>query len=134
MDLRRPRTVLDTQILVRAFHTGKGATGGIIRALQQDRFRLVTSEPLLEELRRVFYRPEVQRIAPSRPIGVKRGLNERSGTPSPRSAGEKGRSALVTVPARAGPPLNAYAVCPVRRKAGPLQVLVCFGPQLISWK
>jgi len=68
MDLRRPRTVLDTQILVRAFHTGKGATGGIIRALQQDRFRLVTSEPLLEELRRVFYRPEVQRIAPFRPL------------------------------------------------------------------
>jgi hypothetical protein len=28
----------------------------------------VTSEPLLEELRRTFYRPEVQRIAPLRPL------------------------------------------------------------------
>ena len=69
MTARRPRAILDTQLLIRAFHTGRGATGGLIQALQADRFHLVTSEPLLEELRRTFYRPEVQRIAPLRPLG-----------------------------------------------------------------
>ena len=68
MSPRRPRAVLDTQLLIRAFHTGRGSTGGLVQALQQDRFHLVTSEPLLEELRRTFYRPEVQRIAPLRPL------------------------------------------------------------------
>jgi hypothetical protein len=65
---RRPRAVLDTQLLIRAFHTARGATGGLVRALQDDRFHLISSEPLLEELRRTFYRPEVQRIAPLRPL------------------------------------------------------------------
>lgn len=68
MRTRRPRAVLDTQLLIRAFHTARGATGGLVRALQKDAFYLVTSEPLLEELRRTFYRPEVQRIAPLRPL------------------------------------------------------------------
>ncbi len=68
MSFRRPRAVLDSQLLIRAFHTGRGSTGGLVQALQQDRFHLVTSEPLLEELRRTFYRPEVQRIAPLRPL------------------------------------------------------------------
>ena len=68
MRARRPRVVLDTQLLIRAFHTGRGATGGLVRALQDDRFHLVTSEPLLEELRRTFYRREVQRLAPLRPL------------------------------------------------------------------
>jgi putative PIN family toxin of toxin-antitoxin system len=65
---RRLRAVLDTQLLIRAFHTARGATGGLVRALQDDRFHLISSEPLLEELRRTFYRPEVQRIAPLRPL------------------------------------------------------------------
>ena len=65
---RRPRAVLDTQLLIRAFHTARGATGGLVRALQDDRFHLISSEPLLEELRRTFYRPEGQRIAPLRPL------------------------------------------------------------------
>jgi hypothetical protein len=65
---RRPRAVLDTQLLIRAFHTARGATGGLVRALQDDRFHLISSEPLLDELRRTFYRPEVQRIAPLRPL------------------------------------------------------------------
>jgi putative PIN family toxin of toxin-antitoxin system len=68
MRTRRPRAVLDTQLLIRAFHTGRGATGGLVSALQADRFHLIISEPLLEELRRTFYRPEVQRIAPLRPL------------------------------------------------------------------
>ena len=68
MSARRPRAVLDTQLLVRVFHTGRGSTGGLIRALQEDLFHLVVSEPLLEELRRTFYRPEVQRIAPLHPL------------------------------------------------------------------
>jgi len=68
MHPRRPRAVLDTQLLIRAFHTARGATGGLVRALQDDRFHLISSEPLLEELRRTFYRPEVQRIAPLRPL------------------------------------------------------------------
>ena len=59
MRARRPRAVLDTMLLIRAFHTGRGSTGGLVRALQDDRFRLVASEPLLEELRRTFYRREV---------------------------------------------------------------------------
>ena len=65
---RRLRAVLDTQLLIRAFHTARGATGGLVRALQDDRFHLISSEPLLEELRRTFYRPEGQRIAPLRPL------------------------------------------------------------------
>ena len=65
---RRLRAVLDTQLLIRAFHTARGATGGLVRALQDDRFHLISSEPLLDELRRTFYRPEVQRIAPLRPL------------------------------------------------------------------
>jgi putative PIN family toxin of toxin-antitoxin system len=65
---RRLRAVLDTQLLIRAFHTARGATGGLVRALQDDRFHLISSEPLLEELRRTFCRPEVQRIAPLRPL------------------------------------------------------------------
>jgi putative PIN family toxin of toxin-antitoxin system len=65
---RRPRAVLDTQLLIRAFHTARGATGGLVRALQDDRFHFISSEPLLDELRRTFYRPEVQRIAPLRPL------------------------------------------------------------------
>jgi putative PIN family toxin of toxin-antitoxin system len=40
----------------------------LVRALQDDRFHLVTSEPLLDELRRTFYRREVQRLAPLRPL------------------------------------------------------------------
>jgi putative PIN family toxin of toxin-antitoxin system len=68
MGTRRPSAVLDTQLLIRAFHTARGASGGLVRALQKDAFHLVTSEPLLEELRRTFYRPEVQRIAPLRPL------------------------------------------------------------------
>jgi predicted nucleic acid-binding protein len=38
---RRPRAVLDTQLLIRAFHTARGATGGLVRALQDDRFHLI---------------------------------------------------------------------------------------------
>ncbi len=68
MSARRPSAVLDTQLLIRAFHTGRGSTGELIFALQEDRFDLVTSEPLLEELRRTFYRFEVQRIAPLQPL------------------------------------------------------------------
>jgi hypothetical protein len=34
MCARRPRAVLDTQLLIRAFHTGRGATGGLVRALK----------------------------------------------------------------------------------------------------
>jgi len=68
MHPRRPRAVLDTQLLIRAFHTARGATGGLVRALQDDRFHFISSEPLLDELRRTFYRPEVQRIAPLRPL------------------------------------------------------------------
>jgi hypothetical protein len=43
MSPRRPRAVLDTQLLIRAFHTGRGSTGGLVQALQQDRFHLASA-------------------------------------------------------------------------------------------
>jgi putative PIN family toxin of toxin-antitoxin system len=63
-----PSAVLDTQILIRGFHTARGATGRLMKAIQEKDFDLITSEPLLEELRRTFSLPAVQRLSTSGPL------------------------------------------------------------------
>jgi putative PIN family toxin of toxin-antitoxin system len=63
-----PSAVFDTMINVRALLTARGVTGRLLKALMEDAFELVTSEPLLEELRRTLAYPKVQRLAPHRPL------------------------------------------------------------------
>lgn len=51
------RAVLDTNVIVSAVLSRTGAPGAILRAWREDRFQLVTSAPLLDELRDVLARP-----------------------------------------------------------------------------
>ncbi len=53
------RAVLDTNVLVSAVLSRAGAPGAILRAWRDDRFQLVTSAPLLDELRDVLARPRI---------------------------------------------------------------------------
>ena len=51
------RAVIDTNILIRSILNPKGPTGRILEELKAGRFRLLYSEPLLEELAGVLARP-----------------------------------------------------------------------------
>jgi uncharacterized protein len=51
------RAVIDTNILIRSVLNPKGPTGLILEELRAGRFRLIYSEPLLEELAGVLARP-----------------------------------------------------------------------------
>ncbi len=53
------RAVLDTNVLVSAVLSRAGAPGAILRAWREDRFQLITSAPLLDELRDVLARPRI---------------------------------------------------------------------------
>lgn len=51
------RAVLDTNILIRSILNPKGPTGRLLNELRAGRFRLLYSEPLLEEIADVLARP-----------------------------------------------------------------------------
>jgi len=51
------RAVVDTNILIRSILNPKGPTGLLLEKLRAGRFRLLYSEPLLEELADVLARP-----------------------------------------------------------------------------
>lgn len=54
------RAVLDTNIALRGFFRAASNPGRILEALVQDRFTLVSSEPLLAELQDVLSRPKLR--------------------------------------------------------------------------
>lgn len=51
------RAVLDTNILIRSILNPNGPTGRLLNELRAGRFRLLYSEPLLEEIAEVLSRP-----------------------------------------------------------------------------
>ena len=53
------RAVLDTKVIVSGILSGKGARGRILRAWLDDRFHLVTSRAIVDELRRVLRYPKI---------------------------------------------------------------------------
>lgn len=63
------RAALDTNVLVSALLTPKGAPAGLLRAWQSGAFELVTSERLLRELEEVLQRPKFRRYLDAADIG-----------------------------------------------------------------
>lgn len=57
-----PKAVLDTNILVSAFITPRGIPAQLLQAWRAEDFDLVTSPPILEELREALSRPKLQRL------------------------------------------------------------------------
>ena len=55
------RAVLDTNVVVSGILSHKGSPGRILRAWFEDRFHLVTSMAILEELERVLRYPKISR-------------------------------------------------------------------------
>jgi putative PIN family toxin of toxin-antitoxin system len=55
------RAVLDTNVVVSGILSHKGSPGRILRAWFDDRFHLVTSMAILEELERVLRYPKISR-------------------------------------------------------------------------
>ncbi len=55
------RAVLDTNVIVSGILTEKGAPAKILKAWFEDRFHLVTSGTILEELRRILRYPKISR-------------------------------------------------------------------------
>lgn len=55
------KVVLDTNILVSRLISPKGVPAKIVKALQEKRFILVTSEELLSELKRTLNYPKIKR-------------------------------------------------------------------------
>jgi putative PIN family toxin of toxin-antitoxin system len=63
-----PRAVLDTNILISAFITPRGTPAKVLQAWRAGRFDLVTSPPLLLELREALSRPHLKdryRLSPT---------------------------------------------------------------------
>ncbi|MCP4660238.1 MAG: putative toxin-antitoxin system toxin component, PIN family [bacterium] len=59
-----PSAVLDTNLVVRLLITGHGASGRLLTSLVLRQYRLVTSEPLLDELVTTLRYPRLQRYGP----------------------------------------------------------------------
>jgi len=59
--------VVDTSVLVSAFLNPEGFPARVLVAAQRERFTLVTSVPLLEELRDVLSRPRLMRARNTTP-------------------------------------------------------------------
>ncbi len=55
------RAVLDTNVVVSGILSHKGSPGRILRAWFEDRFHLVTSMAILEELKRALRYPKISR-------------------------------------------------------------------------
>jgi len=60
--------VVDTSVLVSAFLNPEGFPARVLAAAQRRRFTLVTSAPLLEELREVLSRPRLMRARNTTPV------------------------------------------------------------------
>ena len=54
------RVVLDTNVLVSAAISSRGSPGKILDLWKKDRFELVISPPILEELERIIHYPRIQ--------------------------------------------------------------------------
>jgi putative PIN family toxin of toxin-antitoxin system len=55
------RAVLDANVFVSGILSGHGVPGRILKAWRDERFELVTSEPILEEVARALRYPKVSR-------------------------------------------------------------------------
>ncbi len=64
------RVVLDTNVLLSALISSRGAPDTIYRAWRAARFELVTSTAQLDELRRVSRYPKLKAILPAHRIGA----------------------------------------------------------------
>ena len=64
------RVVLDTNVLLSALISSRGAPDSIYRAWRAARFELVTSTMQLDELRRVSRYPKLKAILPAHRIGA----------------------------------------------------------------
>ena len=64
------RVVLDTNVLLSALISARGAPESIYRAWRAARFELVTSTAQLDELRRVSRYPKIKAILPAHRIGA----------------------------------------------------------------
>lgn len=56
------RAVIDTNVVVSAFISGRGVPAQIFRALHQDLFTLIVTEPILDEYSRALGYERVQRL------------------------------------------------------------------------
>jgi putative PIN family toxin of toxin-antitoxin system len=54
------RVVLDANVLISAVISSRGAPAEILRFLEEERFELVVSRPILEELERVIHYARIQ--------------------------------------------------------------------------
>ena len=68
--MRRMRVVLDTNVLLSALVSPRGAPDIIYRAWRAAQFELVTSSAQLDELRRVSRYPKLKAILPPHRIGA----------------------------------------------------------------
>jgi putative PIN family toxin of toxin-antitoxin system len=64
------RVILDTNVLLAALISAKGAPDAIYRAWRAGRFELVTSMAQLDELRRVSRYPKLKPILPTHRVGT----------------------------------------------------------------
>jgi uncharacterized protein len=72
------RVVIDTNIWIRILLKGR-VTLPILEAFNQDRFQLVMSQPLIDELNRVWNRPRLRsRIAPEQANRLEQQLQRRA--------------------------------------------------------
>ena len=71
---RRPKAVVDANVLVRFVLTPRGFSARLRRAIERRRFALVTSEAILAEVTDVLGRPRVQRHRPYPPELVRRAV------------------------------------------------------------
>ena len=55
------RAVLDANVFISGIITEKGSPGRILQSWREERFHLVTSEPILEEIGRVLRYPKISR-------------------------------------------------------------------------
>lgn len=82
------RAVLDTNVLVSAVISERGAPWRVLRAWRRGAFVLVTSPPLLDELQRVLLRPHVARAhkhSEQETVAFAETLRERATVVTPQS-------------------------------------------------
>jgi uncharacterized protein len=72
------RVVIDTNVWIRILLKGR-VTLPILEAFNEEKFQLVMSQPLMEELHKVWNRPRLsQRIDPSQAVRLEQQLRQRA--------------------------------------------------------
>ncbi len=71
--MAKPRVVFDTNVFLRALINPKGINARLLRSL--DRYVIVTSRPIIEEVAEVLSRPELLRVKAIRKIDASRLLD-----------------------------------------------------------